>query len=120
MATVIISDVSGPHAQMGNTAMYEKECIMQIIFDIVEEFNDHIEHKIDIQSGGAAVLFGHDGVLDSLGLVAFIVAVEQALEDQLGVTIALADERALSQSKSPFRTIETLTDYAVESLQRTI
>jgi acyl carrier protein len=57
-------------------------------------------------------LFGREGVLDSLGLVALVVAVEQAIEDEYGIGVSLADERALSQSKSPFRTIGALAEYA--------
>jgi acyl carrier protein len=62
--------------------------------------------------GTETPLFGREGVLDSLGLVALVVAVEQAIEDEYGVSVSLADERALSEGKSPFRTIGTLADYA--------
>lgn len=61
-------------------------------------------------------LFGKEGLFDSMGLVALIVAVEQGIEDRHGASVALADERALSQSSSPYRTIETLADYAVAAL----
>ncbi len=58
-------------------------------------------------------LFGEVGVLDSVGLVSLVVAVEQALEDELGIRVSLADERALSQQSSPYRTVESLASYAV-------
>jgi hypothetical protein len=50
-----------------------------------------------------------------MGLVSLIVAVEQGVEDRFGKTVALADERALSRSASPYRTVATLADYAVET-----
>jgi len=56
-------------------------------------------------------LFGQGGKLDSLGLVNLIVAVEAMVEDELDVTITLADEKAMSMKNSPFRTIQTLADY---------
>ena len=62
--------------------------------------------------GSETPLFGREGVLDSLGLVALVVAVEQAIEDEYGVSVSLADERALSEGKSPFRTVGALADYA--------
>jgi acyl carrier protein len=65
-----------------------------------------------LELGSETPLFGREGVLDSLGLVALVVAVEQAIEDAYGVSVSLADERALSEGKSPFRTIGTLADYA--------
>lgn len=62
--------------------------------------------------GRATPLFGDSGILDSLALVALVVAVEQAIEDELAVSISLADEKALSQQRSPYRTIGALADYA--------
>jgi acyl carrier protein len=57
-------------------------------------------------------LFGETGLLDSVGLVSLVVAVEQALQDELGLQVGLADERALSQRTSPYRTVGSLADYA--------
>ena len=62
--------------------------------------------------GRETPLLGRDGVLDSLGLVSLVVALEQTVEDAYGVSVSLADERALSERHSPFRTIGTLADYA--------
>ncbi len=61
-------------------------------------------------------LFGRDGCLDSLGLVSLVVGVEQALQDELNVTVSLADEKALSQRHSPYRTVGSLVDYAVSAI----
>jgi len=58
------------------------------------------------------LLFGESGLLDSVGLVSLIVAIEQEIENDLGVSIVLADERAMSQKHSPFRSIGALADYA--------
>ena len=40
------------------------------------------------------------------------IEVEQAVEDELGVRISLADEKALSQRNSPYRTVKALAEYA--------
>ena len=56
-------------------------------------------------------IFGSDGELDSLGLVSFLVIVEQNIEDQYNVEITIADEKAMSLKHSPFRTVGTLVDY---------
>ena len=40
-----------------------------------------------------------------------IVVIEQNIEDEFDVSITIADERAMSQKHSPFRTIGTLADY---------
>jgi len=62
-------------------------------------------------------LFGRSGVLDSVGLVSLVVAVEQAIEDKFGVSVSLADEKALSQQRSPYRTVRSLAEYARSAIQ---
>jgi hypothetical protein len=58
------------------------------------------------------VLFGRDGLLDSTALVSFILDVEEAIRIECGISITLADERAMSQNRSPFRRVSSLVDYA--------
>jgi acyl carrier protein len=62
--------------------------------------------------GADTPLFGERGLFDSLGLVSLVVTVEEGIEDQLGVALILADERAMSQARSPFRSVRSLAEYA--------
>jgi len=93
--------------------MLTRDIVVQTIIDVAREMNETLSGKIDVARADEAPLFGKDGVLDSLGLVSFIVALEQAFDESLGVAITLADERAVSQRVSPFRTIGTLADYVI-------
>jgi acyl carrier protein len=61
--------------------------------------------------GEDVYLIGREAVLDSMGLVNLIVEVEQRLEEEYDLVLVLADERAMSQRKSPFRSVRSLTDY---------
>ena len=56
-------------------------------------------------------LFGGEGVLDSLGLVSFLINLEQKIEDNTGISLTIADEKAMSLKNSPFKTIGTLHNY---------
>jgi acyl carrier protein len=56
-------------------------------------------------------LVGKDAVLSSLGLVSLIVNIEQKLSDDFGLIVIIADERAMSQVKSPFRSVGSLSAY---------
>jgi len=97
----------------------ENQKIVALVTRIADEFNEQLEFKINVERGRDAPLFGRDGVLDSLGLVSFVVAVEQAIESELGITLTLADEKAMSQKHSPFRTVGALADY-VENLMKEV
>jgi len=96
--------------------MNQKEKIFQIIISVANEFNNGLTNRIPVEQGRDAPLYGQEGILDSLGFVSFIVAVEQAIEENTGVAITLADEKAMSQRNSPFRTIGTLTDFVLTLL----
>jgi len=90
---------------------------VQLIVAAAEELNETSPTPIDVERGDVAPLFGREGVLDSLGLVSLLAAVEEAIYDEFEVAVALADERAVSQQRSPFRTIGTLADYAASLIE---
>jgi acyl carrier protein len=56
-------------------------------------------------------LVGKNAVLSSLGLVTLIVTIEQKLSEDYDLAVVIADERAMSQERSPFRTVDSLSDY---------
>ena len=87
------------------------ERIKQAIFNSIEEINQQLEKEDELENSVDTILFGEGGKLDSLGLINLVVAVEQNIEDEFDVTITLADERAMSQEKSPFRTVVSLANY---------
>jgi len=57
-------------------------------------------------------LLGRDALVDSLGLVTILASFEADINDTFGTEIVLADERAMSMERSPFRTVSSLVDYA--------
>ena len=63
-------------------------------------------------------LLGADSPLDSLGLVQLVVDLEQGLA-KAGLHLSLTDEKAMSQKRSPFASIETLAAF-IEQRQKEI
>ena len=85
--------------------------IIDLIFDTIDKFNNEYSDEIQLEKSSHTALLGQGSKLDSLGLINLIVAVEQNVEDKFDITITLADERAMSQEISPFRTVGSLADY---------
>ena len=85
--------------------------IVQAIFRAIDEVNPARPFEMRVQKSLEAALIGEDAVLDSLGLVNLIVAIEEQIAEGFGVTINIADEKARSQPSSPFRTIQMLAAY---------
>ena len=88
-----------------------KKKILNTIIKSIIEINQLLDKKIILEDSSNTKLFGGSGHLDSLGLINLLVTIEQNIEDEFDVSITIADERAMSQKHSPFRTVESLTDY---------
>jgi acyl carrier protein len=88
------------------------DLVLQCLREVLMESDD--DNAADLESLNESTrLLGKQSILDSLSLVTLIVSIEQKLSEQYGVTVTIADERALSQEKSPFRTAGTLSKYAM-------
>lgn len=87
-----------------------RDDVVALIITTVEDLKDEREVTSHDPVTESTVLFGREGIFDSLGLVSLIVDVEQKIED-LGISITLGDERAVSQKHSPFRTVQSLADH---------
>jgi acyl carrier protein len=96
--------------------MDKRENVLAAIYGAVDEVNEARAPGEQLEKTPETVLFGRAAKLDSLGLVTLIVAAEQRIEETFGVTLTLADEHALSQRHSPFRSIGSLADYALTRL----
>jgi hypothetical protein len=92
--------------------------LVAVILRAVEDLNPTLPRQVDTGTGEHAALFGRGGPLDSMALVSLIIEVETAIEDKFGVPVLLADERAISQEHSPFRTVGSLAAYAESALGR--
>ena len=61
-------------------------------------------------------LFGANSLLDSMALVALIADVEDRVSDTFDQDIVLADEHAVSQWRSPFRSVASLAEFVAQRL----
>ena len=91
--------------------MGKTQRIVEVMFKAVDEVNQQLTKEQHINKSLDTILTGPSARLDSLALVNFIVAAEQEMEKDFGISISLADEIAMSQTDSPVRTLGTLVDY---------
>jgi len=93
-----------------------REKVLGLIMSALEDLRDMTDEDLG-EFNKDTCLFGTDATLDSLSLVSLIVDVETNLIIESGVSIALTDDRALSQEISPFDTVTTLMNYIVFLLE---
>ena len=86
------------------------DIVLSSLYEILLE--THQEDQLQKSSLDESTrLIGRNGVLTSLELVTLIVNIEQKLSEEHDISLTIADERAMSQKKSPFRTVEALSGY---------
>lgn len=88
----------------------EQDAILSIVLRVVEQANLARVTTQRLEVSPTAPLFGPASPLDSLGLVALLIDIEEAF-DRAGFPLTLSDERALSQTRSPFRDVPALVSY---------
>jgi hypothetical protein len=87
--------------------------LQAIVFDALTTLNMSRRPDEQLEVSATAPIFGDTSPLDSLGLVTLLIEIEERLADR-GVTATLADARALSQTRSPFRDVPALVGYLQE------
>ncbi len=94
-----------------------QEKIEKIIIDVLLELNEELESNELQNPTQETKLYGGNGALDSLALVSFITDLEERVSDAFDKDIVLADEKAMSQRTSPFRSVKSLTIYIQKLLE---
>lgn len=97
--------------------MTELEKVTSLVFEALAEHFEQIDSDAPVPTSTDAVLFGAGAVLDSLGLVNVVVALEDKLLAEYNREVWLTDERALMQAESPYRTVESMSRYILLLLE---
>ena len=84
--------------------------IREVVLQAIERINLARRPKDRLEVSVNAPIFGPGSGLDSLGLVALLIEVEEALQDA-GHDVTLSDARAMSQTQSPFRDVPSLVAF---------
>lgn len=95
----------------------EKTLLNELIIKCTLTALDEGEFNKNVLVDANTQLYGKGGVLDSLGLVRVIADLEEEIYENISKSITLADEKAMSQKSSPFRSVSTLSEYIEKLLE---
>ena len=87
-----------------------EEAVREVVLQAMRLANLAREEGSRLEVAADAPVFGADSPLDSLGLVALLLDIEDGLR-AIGCDVVLGDERAMSQRRSPFRNVPSLVAY---------
>jgi len=91
-----------------------KQAFVLVIEALNESIDDTTEESIKVailEASDETRLFGGGGVLDSMGVVILLSDLEEKIEDNFEIVLSLANDSAMSRTRSPFRTVKSLAEY---------
>lgn len=94
-----------------------KEKIDALVLAALRDLGDEMNLPELREAGPELRLFGAKSLLDSMALVSLIADLEGRVATEFGRPVILADERAMSQARSPFRTVASLSEHILARLQ---
>jgi acyl carrier protein len=86
------------------------DAIRDVVLGAMRSTNEARDDASQLVVSAEAPIFGPDSPLDSLGLVGLMLDIEEGLQ-AIGCEVVLSDERAVSQKRSPFRSVQSLVSY---------
>jgi acyl carrier protein len=93
-----------------------QETVQKIVFKAIAETNLELPAEKQLEISLETGLFGSQGKLDSLDLVNLVVTTEQIIEEELGVSLTLANEKVLVLEESPFQTVGSLVSFITDQV----
>jgi acyl carrier protein len=89
----------------------ERNAVKNLIHDVAKRVVAEQPEPLRFDFDDDTVFVGGKTGFDSIGLLSFLVEVEQSVEERYGKRISLADQKALAEPVPPFKTISLLADY---------
>ncbi len=90
--------------------MMDLDAARGLIYEAIDAVNQQLPAAKRLRKTPGTVIIGAGGILDSLGVVNFVIAVEEKIAAKTGVAVQLLDADMVG-SDSPFRTVESLARY---------
>ena len=88
----------------------ERSDIEELIYKVFDDLMEQNDNLI-IEKSTSCKLVGQDSPLDSLGLVNFLMMLEETISDKLNDKVTIADYEIISQSDSPLETVGKFIDF---------
>jgi hypothetical protein len=91
----------------------EREQALRILYETIDVVNQQLPPARRLRKVPETVIVGVAGALDSLGIVNFIVTLEEKAGEVLGAPVQLLDDTTIVDEAGPLRSVATLTSHLV-------
>jgi len=95
--------------------MIQKQ-VTDLVYTVIDEINRQRPATDKLVKSQKTLLTGSDAALDSLGLITFILSVEQKIQEQFNLQISLSNENIIQSNNGPLRSVGSLIKYITEKI----
>ena len=85
----------------------DEETARRLVYDAIDIVNQQLPAAKRLTKSPETIIVGAGGVLDSLGIVNFVIAAEEKIADATGTALRLLDDAMLVDG-GPFHTVGSL------------
>lgn len=89
----------------------KRDEILALICDTIRQFGHTGEQTAPLMIDENTVIFGDEGILDSLSLLNVVNVLEQELEERYNVKLALTEPEEMAADRNPLQSLGGLADY---------
>ncbi len=81
------------------------------MYEAIDVVNRQLPAARRLSKSPETIIVGPSGSLDSLGIVNFVITLEDRAHEVLGTPIKLFDGASLGEENGPFQTVDTLARF---------
>lgn len=87
-----------------------------LIFEVIDDVNELLPPEDKLEKSTQTVIVGDEGRLDSLGVINFLVSLEEKVAASTGQTVALMSDELFSQESGVLHTVSSIQQYITDKL----
>jgi hypothetical protein len=94
----------------------DREQAQRIVYETIDVVNQQLPAAKRLRKSPATVIAGPGGALDSLGVITFVITLEDKVGEAVGTSVQLLDRDVLGDG-SPLQTVAALTEFVATAAQ---
>jgi hypothetical protein len=99
--------------------MADRNPIQAVVFEAIDRVNEVLLDESAVAKDTGTILLGDGAVLDSMGFVNFVVALEERLKDTTGISLSVVEELNAANNGAPApATVNDFIEFLSGLLQR--
>jgi hypothetical protein len=84
---------------------------LRLVYEVIDTVNARLPAARRLSKSPATVIAGPAGALDSLGIITFVVTLEERVADAIGAPVQLLDDSSFIDEHGAFATVDTLATF---------